>query len=248
MASLEGNKIFAAVLTAGVLATGAGTVSRILFHPHVPEERHYAIDTSAVTTAGPAAEPEQIEPIAPMMAEASVESGEELARRCASCHNFEEGQGAKVGPDLYGVLGRQIASVGDFQYSEALTGMSGETWDYEHLNEFLHGPSAYAPGTKMSFAGLRSAGDRADLIAYLRTLSHDPMPMPDPAAAAPAEGQPAEGAEPSGGAEAPVEGAEPPAATPGPGQTEGGQGAGESSGAPDQPEPAEQQPAPAQPN
>lgn len=239
MASLEGNKIFAAVLTAGVLASGAGVVSRIIYNPEAPEERHYAIDTSAVTAAGPAAEPAQIEPIAPLMAAASAEAGADVARRCAACHNFEEGQGTKVGPDLYGVLGRNIAAAEGFQYSEALTSRSDQVWDYEHLNEFLNGPSAYAPGTAMNFAGLRSAGDRADLIAYLRTLAAEPLPLPDPAAAAPAEGQgePAVGADPAGGAtETPVEGAEPPAAEPGPGQTEGGQGAGTSSGAPDQPE------------
>ena len=177
--SLEWNKVFAAVLTAGVLASGAGVMSRILYHPSVPAEPAYQV---AVTEAAPGveAEPEPVgpEPIGPLLAAANVDQGQSVARRCAACHSFEQGGPSQIGPVLWDVVGRDIAGVDGFNYSPALQGIEGE-WDYQHLNEFLYDPAAYAPGNRMAFAGLRGTQDRADLIAYLRTLSDDPAPLPE---------------------------------------------------------------------
>jgi cytochrome c len=112
-----------------------------------------------------------------LLATASAERGAQVAKQCQACHNFEEGQGPKVGPDLYGVVGRKIASAPGFNYSAALKSKNG-TWDFNALNAWLSKPTAYAPGTAMTFAGLSNDKQRADVIAYLDTLSKNPVPLP----------------------------------------------------------------------
>jgi cytochrome c len=116
-------------------------------------------------------------PIDTLLASASAERGAQVAKQCQACHNFEEGQGPKIGPDLYGVVGRKIASAPGFNYSSALKSKNGN-WDFNALNAWLIKPTAYAPGTAMTFAGLSNDKQRADVIAYLDTLSNNPVPLP----------------------------------------------------------------------
>lgn len=116
-------------------------------------------------------------PIDTLLASASAERGAQVAKQCQACHNFEEGQGPKIGPDLYGVVGRKIASAPGFNYSSALKSKNGN-WDFNALNAWLIKPTAYAPGTSMTFAGLSNDKQRADVIAYLDTLSKNPVPLP----------------------------------------------------------------------
>ena len=116
-------------------------------------------------------------PIDTLLASASAERGAQVAKQCQACHNFEEGQGPKVGPDLYNVVGRKIASVSGFNYSSALKSKNGN-WDFAALSAWLTKPTAYAPGTAMTFAGLSNDKQRADVIAYLDTLSKNPVPLP----------------------------------------------------------------------
>ncbi|HET6522368.1 MAG TPA: cytochrome c family protein [Geminicoccaceae bacterium] len=221
MATLEFNKTMAAILTAGVVASGAGVLSRMLYQPHAPEEPAYRVAVSTEGTEAGAAEApaDGVEPIAPLLAAASVEAGQAASRACTACHAFEQGGPSRVGPPLWDVVGRDIAGAEGFSYSSALQGMEG-VWDYEALNGFLHGPREWAPGTKMSFAGIRGAEDRANMIAYLRSLSDDPEPLPSPeevAAATEAAGQAAAGATAAeGAAEAPGAAAEAGAAPIGP--------------------------------
>lgn len=198
--SLEFNKALAAVLTAGIIASGTGVVSRMIYHPHVPEERAYPIDMTALEAAGGEAAQEQEETasISELLATASADSGASVAKKCAACHNFEEGKGAKIGPDLWGVVGRDIASMPDFSYSSALSEKEG-AWDYEKLNSFITSPRDWAPGTKMTFAGLRKGEDRADVIMYLRSLSDSPAPLPEGGEADSQEGGGAEPQEGGGG-------------------------------------------------
>jgi len=118
-------------------------------------------------------------PIDTLLASASAERGAQVAKQCQACHNFEEGQGPKVGPDLYGVVGRKIASAPGFNYSSALKSKNG-TWDFNALNAWLTKPATYVPGTAMTFAGLSNDKQRADVIAYLDTLSKNPLPLPKP--------------------------------------------------------------------
>jgi cytochrome c len=189
MSSLEFNKVAAAVLTAGVVAMTAGFVSRLLIEPSHLEENAYPVavaESSGESQAAEAVE-EGVQSILPLLAAADPAKGEKVAKACAACHSFEKGGPNKVGPDLWDVVNRPIASHEGFAYSEALAGIDAQ-WDYNHLNEFIASPRDYAPGTKMSFGGMRKVQDRADLVAWLRTLSDDPAPLPsaeDIAAASP---------------------------------------------------------------
>jgi cytochrome c len=212
-ASLETNKVLAAILTAGILASGSGVISRILYHPTVPEENSYVIEVPQTETgAGEAAEPEAV-PLPALLAQANPEKGASEAKKCAACHSEEKGGTIKIGPPLWGVVGRDIASVEGFEYSDALPSKEGQ-WTYENLFEFIRSPKDWAPGTKMAFAGIKSPEDRADLLVFLRTLADQPVPLPEApaeaaagAGAAGAAAEPAAAAEPGTEAEAPSEGA-----------------------------------------
>jgi len=178
--SLEFNKALAAVLTAGIIASGAGVMSRIIYHPHIPEETAYKIDMAAVEEGGDEAaqEQEQAASISQLLAVANADAGQAVAKKCVACHTFEQGEPNRIGPNLWGIVGREVASLPDFSYSSALAEKGG-VWDYEPLNEFLANPRGWAPGTKMTFAGLAKPDDRADLISYLRSLSDSPAPLPE---------------------------------------------------------------------
>jgi cytochrome c2 len=192
--SLELNKLLAGVLTAGIIAVGAGVFSGILYRPQPLEQNAFSVVVpeeaapAAEADAGAAEEPS----LAALLASADPSAGEAITRQCAACHVFNEGGENRVGPALWGVVGRDIASVDGFAYSDELQGKEGE-WTYENLDAFLAAPRQWAPGTSMSYAGLRNATDRANLIAYLRGQSNDPLPLPDAGAAAeePAAEEPA---------------------------------------------------------
>jgi len=112
-----------------------------------------------------------------LLASASAERGAQIAKPCEICHNLQEGQGPKIGPHLYGVVDRPVASVAGFNYSPALKAKGGK-WTFAALNKWLTDPRADVPGTSMAFAGMSSEKQRADVIAYLDTLSKNPVPLP----------------------------------------------------------------------
>ncbi len=199
MNSFEINKILGALLGTCLVLVAMHIAAGAIFTQEPPAKPGYEIavkEEQAPGGAAPAAPAEQ--PIETLLASASPDRGAQVVKQCQACHNFEEGQGPKVGPDLYGVVGRPVASVPGFNYSAALKKLGG-TWTFDALNKWLTKPSADAPGTAMTFAGLSNPKQRADVIAYLDTLSPHPMPLPKaqsenarapaakPAAAAPAK-------------------------------------------------------------
>ena len=171
------------VLFAGIVALGGSIVSGELFHGERPEKMGYPIEGVVLEGEdGAAAE----KPIDFSIADAT--KGEQVFKKCAACHNADKGGANALGPNLWGVLGKPHGHVPGFAYSDALKGKPGN-WDFMGLSDWLANPKKYAPGTKMTFAGLSNPQDRADIIAFLNTKSDAPQPLPAaPAAAAPAAG------------------------------------------------------------
>jgi cytochrome c len=127
--------------------------------------------------------------LATLLAAADVQKGRQTAQVCTSCHTFDQGGQDRTGPGLWGVVGRNVASHGSFAYSSAIRAQSGN-WTYERLDHWLANPAKAVPGTKMAFAGLRRPEDRANVIAFLSTLSTSPVPFPKPEKSKVAEGAP----------------------------------------------------------
>ncbi|MDP9096977.1 MAG: c-type cytochrome, partial [Pseudomonadota bacterium] len=155
-----------------------GLIGRALVNPEMPGKSHIAIN---IPQSGPAtataAAPEP--PIGVLLASADATQGEALTKSqgCVACHSFNQGGKAGVGPNLYGVIGGPHAHMQGYEYSAALKGKQGP-WTFAAMNEWLTKPSAYAPGTKMSYAGLTDPKKRADIIEYLRTDAATPEPKP----------------------------------------------------------------------
>jgi len=170
--SLEMNKIFAAILTAGVTFGAAGLVGRLIVHPTPLKESAIQIGEPAPVQAIAAIAAPALEPITPLLAAANAQNGQQLAQRqCACCHSFNEGGRSGVGPNLYAIVGAKHAHSEGFNYSAAIRGMASKPWTYEELNAWIANPRAYAPGNKMTYAGLASVQSRADVISYLRSIS-----------------------------------------------------------------------------
>lgn len=165
---MENNKIFAALLTAGIIASLAGFIAEKTYEVEPLKENAYKVEVVAAAAPGAPAAPTEAEPIKDLMAKADVAQGEKISKVCASCHTFGAGEPNKIGPNLHGVIGRHHAAVAGFAYSDVMKGMQG-AWDQDALNKFLWSPKAYAPGTKMTFAGLKKPEDRAALIKWLAT-------------------------------------------------------------------------------
>ncbi|MET0238377.1 MAG: cytochrome c family protein [Sphingobium sp.] len=181
-------------LFAGIIALGGGIVSSKLFHGERPEEMGYAIEGVEAEGAGGA---ESGPPLPVLLAGADLAAGEKVFGKCAACHTVTQGGANGIGPNLFGVVGKPHGHLGNFAYSDALKGVPG-AWSFEALDKWLTSPREYAPGTKMTFAGLGNPVDRANLIAWLNSQgSNLPLPAVEAAPAA-AEGENA--------AAAPVEG------------------------------------------
>ncbi|WP_380874911.1 hypothetical protein ACFB49_02120 [Sphingomonas sp. DBB INV C78] len=188
------NTIAGWALAGGIAALGLSILTGEYFKGHRPEKMGYVVEGVEEEGAGGAAEAEK--PIEFYLASADPAKGADVFKKCAACHNADKGGANALGPNLWGALGKPHGHVPGFAYSPALKGVPG-TWDWKSMSDWLHNPKKYAPGTKMTFAGLSKPEDRANVIAYLNQQSDSPLPMP----AAPAEtaAAPAEGAAPADG-------------------------------------------------
>ena len=179
--SFEWNKIFGGILAGALLVMIIRIVAEDVIFAHDDlEEDAFPIVVAEVETPT-AVEEEQGPSLGELLANASAEDGAKTFRQCAACHTVNEGGKNGVGPNLYGVVGAQVAGRGDFTYSAALAGIGG-SWTYEQLDAFLTSPRGFASGTKMSFAGLRRETDRAKVIQYLRSISPNAPELPQVAA------------------------------------------------------------------
>ena len=209
------NTIAGWALFAGICALGLTIGSQMLFASHNPEKPGYPIEDAEAGAGGG----ESAVPLPNLLAAADAAKGEAVFAKCAACHTINSGGANGIGPNLFGTLGEEIGhGKHGFAFSAALAGMGG-SWDFEKMNAWLTSPRKFAPGTKMSFAGLSSPEDRANLIVYLNAQgSNLPLPAAEAAPAADTAAAPAEGAAAApaaGAAAAPAAGA-PAAAAPAP--------------------------------
>ena len=179
MNSFEVNKIIAAVLLVALLVIGIGKISDLVFFIEKPEKAGYKVelpDTENSSQSVKAAEVEEVD-ISALLALGTVEHGEKVFKKCTACHVVNKGGANKIGPVLYGVLGRQVAAISDYKYSKAMANYD-KNWTFEEMNGYLRKPQSYIKGTKMAFAGLRKEKDRASVILYLNQNSDNPLPLP----------------------------------------------------------------------
>lgn len=183
MSGADVNKLILAALTTLLVALLIGNIVNELTHQEPLEENAYRVlpsEEAAPAAPEPASQPAAApapESIATLLASADPAAGKKAAKRCAGCHTFDKGGSNKTGPNLWGVVGRDKGSAAGFSYSDAIADAGG-TWTYDDLNAFLTSPKAFVPGTKMGFIGIKSAEDRAAIIAYLREQSDSPQPLP----------------------------------------------------------------------
>ena len=180
MTGPDSNKIFAAILIAGITAYLAAFVADRVVAPVTKLETNAVAVEGGEVAGGAISGPSGPEPIMHLIASADVARGEKLSRACAACHSFDNGGANMVGPNIYGVVGKAKGGNAGFAYSDGLVAEGG-SWDYDSLNKFLYKPKAFIEGTKMNYVGLKKPEDRAAMIAWLRTLGSSSYGLPSDA-------------------------------------------------------------------
>jgi cytochrome c len=178
MDSFELNKIIGAVLASCLVLLVTSFTASALFSPQMPEKPGFVIAAKAEAEGGTkeaAAAPS--EPIEKLLQTASVEKGAAAAKKCQACHTFAKGDKNGVGPNLFGIVGDKKGEGRNFNFSTAMKGKGG-AWTIDDLNQFITNPKGFVPGTAMGFAGIQKDSERADVIAFLNSLSDSPAPLP----------------------------------------------------------------------
>ena len=181
MDSFEINKIIAAVLLTALIVIGIGKFTDILFHVEKPKETAYKVEGLETAVAQTSSKSEtKIEEkvnIVQLLALGDMGHGEKVFKKCSACHMIADGGKNMIGPNLWGVIGRNAGAISDYKYSKAMIAY-GKEWTFEEMNSYLIKPQAYIKGTKMAFAGLRKEKDRASVILYMNSKSSSPKPLP----------------------------------------------------------------------
>jgi len=176
MDSFEINKIVAAVLVVFLVVFGIGKISDIVFYVEKPTTSAYKVEIVNASTSTGSDTLETVD-IAALLAVGDAEHGKNVFKKCSACHSVKKGGKNKIGPALYGVLGRNMAGLEDYKYSKALIAFA-KSWTFGEMNSFLIKPTAYIKGTKMAFAGLKKDKDRASVILFMNQNSDNPLPLP----------------------------------------------------------------------
>ena len=171
------NKIIASIILTVILVLGINKITDIIFDVEKPEKSAYQVaGVSTVTETTSASLNTDSGDIMALLASANVADGKKIFKKCAACHSIAKDGGNKIGPSLWGVLGRKAGSVADYKYSKAMTAY-GKPWSFEEMNGFLTKPKDWLKGTKMSFVGLKKETDRAAVILYMNKNTGSPLPL-----------------------------------------------------------------------
>jgi len=177
MNSFEINKIVAAIIFTVLVVFGIEKITDLIFYVKKPSEAAYKVEVPIVKTASAESSSSGSVDIKTLLSLGTIEHGEKVFKKCSACHVIAKGGKNKIGPVLYGVLGRKSGSVSDYKYSKALMAY-GKVWSFSEMNSFLTKPQAHIKGTKMAYAGLKSDKDRASIILYMNSKSDSPLPKP----------------------------------------------------------------------
>jgi cytochrome c len=177
MFGLDITKLFGAIITVALVVVGISFVGDLLVRPKKQETAAVAVAAKAPMAPKETKEAEEVVSVATLLSSADAAAGKKVSRKCKSCHDMTTKKKRGIGPPLWEIVQSRKGGDGNFKYSSAMAGMGGN-WTYEDLDAFIASPKGFLRGTKMAFAGIKNAKDRANLIAFLRSLSDAPKPLP----------------------------------------------------------------------
>ena len=174
------NKIIVSIVFAIILILGINKVTDVIYYVEKPEKSAYQVESVTTVASNTSTETSSVSSesgnIMTLFASTSAAEGAKVFKKCAACHSIAEGGGNKIGPALWGVMGRPAGTIPDYKYSKAMAA-HGKNWSFEEMNSFLTKPKDWIKGTKMSFAGLKKANERAAVILYMNTKTTNPLPL-----------------------------------------------------------------------